>query len=82
VFFSYDKYIILKQKILKIIYKSKNVMRNKLPENEKRKSITTTIDSKINNMLEEWMKDNNYDNKSKVIEKLILNEINKQKKSE
>jgi len=57
-------------------------MRNKLPENEKRKSITTTIDSKINNMLEEWMKDNNYDNKSKVIEKLILNEINKSKKSE
>lgn len=60
----------------------KSFMRNKLPEKEKRKSITTTIDSKINNMLEEWMKDNNYDNKSKVIEKLILNEINKQKKSE
>jgi metal-responsive CopG/Arc/MetJ family transcriptional regulator len=57
-------------------------MRNKLPDNEKRKAITTTIDSKINNMLEEWMKDNNYDNKSKVIERLILNEINKQKKSE
>lgn len=33
-------------------------------------------------MLDEWMKENSYDNKSKVIEKLILNEINKSKKSD
>ena len=56
-------------------------MRNKLPDTEKRKSITTTINANINAMLEEYMKDNNYDNKSKVIEKLILNEIIKNKKA-
>lgn len=57
-------------------------MRSKIPDSEKKKSITTTIDSKINDMLDEWMKENSYDNKSKVIEKLILNEINKSKKSD
>ena len=50
-------------------------MRHKIPDTEKRKKITTTIDSKINDLLEEWMKDNGYDNKSKVIEHLILNQI-------
>ena len=47
-------------------------MRNKIPDSEKKKKITTTIDSKINEMLEEWMKENGFDNKSKVIEHLIL----------
>lgn len=56
-------------------------MRNKIPDKEKRKSITTTIDSKINDMLEEWMKENDYDNKSKVIENLILKQIKKDKGS-
>ena len=52
-------------------------MRKKLPETEKKKNVTTTIDSKINDMLEEWMKLNGYDNKSKVIENLILKQIEK-----
>jgi len=55
-------------------------MRSKIPDKEKRKGVTTTIDSKINDMLEEWMKENDYDNKSKVIENLILKQIKKDKK--
>jgi len=53
-------------------------MRKKLPESEKKKKITTTIDSNINDMLEEWMKLNGYDNKSKVIEHLILKQMGKE----
>ena len=54
-------------------------MRHKIPDTEKKISVTTTIDSKINDMLEEWMKNNGYDNKSKVIEHLIIKQIEKEK---
>ncbi len=52
-------------------------MRNKIPDSEKKISVTATIDSKINDLLEKWMKENGYDNKSKVIEHLILKQIEK-----
>ena len=52
-------------------------MRNKIPDQEKRKKITATIDSQINDMLDEWMKQNGYENKSKAIETIILQQINK-----
>lgn len=52
-------------------------MRKKLPESEKKKKITTTIDSNVNDMLEQWMEENGFDNKSKVIEHLILKQIKK-----
>jgi metal-responsive CopG/Arc/MetJ family transcriptional regulator len=53
------------------------LMRNKIPDQEKRKKITATIDSQINDMLDEWMKKNGYDNKSKAVENIILQHMKK-----
>jgi len=54
--------------------------RQKTPENKKRKKITATIDSRLFDMLDEYMLENGYDvgDKSKLIEKLIKNEIKEQ----
>lgn len=53
--------------------------RQKTPENKKRKKITATIDSRLFDMLDEYMLENGYDvgDKSKLIEKFIKNEIGK-----
>ena len=52
-------------------------MRNKIPDQEKKISVTATIDSKINDLLDQWMEENGHTNKSKVIEHLILKQIGK-----
>jgi metal-responsive CopG/Arc/MetJ family transcriptional regulator len=51
--------------------------RQKVSENKKRKKITATIDSRLYDMLDEYMIDNGYDigDKSKLVEKLIKNQI-------
>lgn len=47
---------------------------------QKRTKITITIDEKVNDVLEEYIKDNKQFNKSKLIEKFIKNQIEKDNK--
>lgn len=54
-----------------------NYMRKKLPEKDRKIKITLTIDEKIIEMLNEYMIDNDFTNKSKLIEKLIKKELYK-----
>ncbi len=51
--------------------------RKKIPDNKKRIKIGASIDPDVNKKLEEYMKNNDIHNKSKFIETLIINEINK-----
>lgn len=44
---------------------------------QERKKITATIDVRVADMLDEYMKDNHFENKSKLIERLIKNELKK-----
>lgn len=43
----------------------------------KRKKITATIDKEVSDKLDDFMKDNYFDNKSKLIERLVKNELKK-----
>lgn len=52
-------------------------MRNKVPKEEKRKSISITIDEDILDIFNNYVEKNNIKNKSKFIEKLLYNELNK-----
>lgn len=52
-------------------------MRKKLPESEKKTTISTTIDENLYEMLEEHLKDINFSNKSKFVEHLIKKELGK-----
>ena len=51
--------------------------RHKLPENEKKKDLTVSVDIKLNEKLEKYLTDNGYDNKSKYVEKLIKDDFKK-----
>jgi metal-responsive CopG/Arc/MetJ family transcriptional regulator len=46
---------------------------------EKRRKITVTIDKNINDVLEEYIEDNEIYNKSGLVETLIKNQIKKDK---
>lgn len=54
-------------------------MKRKYPENKLRKKITATVDKKVNDVLEEYIEDNEIYNKSSLIETLIKNQIKKDK---
>ena len=56
-------------------------MKKKYPDGKGRKKITITIDEKINEAFNEYIKDNGYYNKSEVIEDLIKKKINENMKS-
>jgi len=51
-------------------------MRKKIPEEDKRKNISVTLNNDLFKMLEKYSKDNNI-NKSKVIQELLDNHFNK-----
>lgn len=55
-------------------------MKKKYPEEKRRMKITITIDEKINEAFNEYVKDNGYYNKSEVIEDLIKKVITRNKK--
>ena len=54
-------------------------MKRKYPESKKRKKITATVDKNVNDVLEEYIEDNEIYNKSGLIETLIKNQIKKDK---
>ena len=54
-------------------------MKKKYPDEKRRKKITITIDEKINDAFNDYIKNNGYYNKSEIIENLIMKEINKDK---
>lgn len=49
--------------------------RNKLPEEDKKKEFSITMNEKLNNILEEYMIKNMMSNKSKYIENLIIEDM-------
>ncbi len=54
-------------------------MRKKYPKDKLRKKITATVDKKVNDVLEEYIKDNEIYNKSNLIGTLIKKQIKKDK---
>jgi len=54
-------------------------MKKKYPEGKGKTKITITIDEKINNIFDEYIKDNGIYNKSELIQKLIEKQIEKDK---
>ena len=54
-------------------------MRKKIPDNEKRKNISVTLNSELSEMLEKHSKENDI-NKSKVIQELLNDYFNKKNK--
>lgn len=55
-------------------------MRNKIPDDKKRVNISVTINTELSKILDEYLIDNNIYNKSKYIEKLILEDFIKKGK--
>ena len=51
--------------------------RHKISDTNKKKDLTITVDIKLNEMLEQYLIDNNINNKSKYIEKLIKEDLKK-----
>lgn len=51
-------------------------MRKKIPEEEKKKTISVSLHTDLNDLLEKYSKENNI-NKSKVIQKLLKKYFNK-----
>lgn len=51
--------------------------RQKLPEKDKRKEISITINEELNEILEKYMTEKNISNKSKYIEKLVMEDLKK-----
>lgn len=49
--------------------------RRKIPEDQKRKDLTVTVNVILNEKLEKYLKDNNIDNKSKYLEKIIKDDL-------
>ena len=56
-------------------------MKRKYPEGKGRKKITVTIDKNLNEVFDEYIKDNGYYNKSQLVEDLIKKKIEEEKKS-
>jgi metal-responsive CopG/Arc/MetJ family transcriptional regulator len=56
-------------------------MKRKYPEGKGRKKITVTIDKNLNEVFDEYIKDNGYYNKSQLVEDLIKKKIEEDKKS-
>lgn len=52
-------------------------MRKKLPESEKKTKISASVDKEVHDMLEQYMEENGYKNKSKLIEHWIKKELKK-----
>ena len=50
-------------------------MRKKLKEEDKKRKMTITIDDKLFNVFEDYMKEINNTNKTKYIEKLIKDDL-------
>lgn len=64
--------------LILIIYKNKKEMaRHKIPDSEKRKDVTFSVNLVLNEKLEKYLEDNGYTNKSKYIEKLIKEDLKK-----
>lgn len=49
--------------------------RQKLPEKDKRKEFSITINEELNEILEKYMIEKNISNKSKYIEKLVMEDL-------
>jgi len=49
--------------------------RQKLPEKDKRKEFSITINEELNEILEKYMIEKNISNKSKYIEKLVTEDL-------
>jgi metal-responsive CopG/Arc/MetJ family transcriptional regulator len=60
---------------LKYLYKNKKSMRKKIPNEEKRRNISVTLNSDLFRMLDKYTKENNT-NKSKVIQELLKKYFN------
>lgn len=52
-------------------------MRHKIPEEKKKKKFSITIDDKLGCILNKYLESNNISNKSKYIENLIRNDMEK-----
>jgi len=55
-------------------------MRNKIPEEKKKKSVTFTINPDLNDILVKYIKENNI-NKSKFIEEILEEKLKPQKRN-
>jgi len=55
-------------------------MRHKIPENKKKVNVNVTIDTQLNQILEEYMEENDISNRSKYIEKLIREDFERKGK--
>jgi len=51
--------------------------RQKLPEEKKKRDISVSVDEKLSDLLEKYLKENEYKNRSKYIEKLIKEDLKK-----
>jgi hypothetical protein len=49
--------------------------RKKIPDDQKRKDLTVSVNIILNNKLEEYLKENSINNKSKYVEKLIKDDL-------
>lgn len=56
-------------------------MRNKIPDDKKKEKMTLTIDENISVIFDKYLKDNDIKNKSKYIEKLIREDMEKRGKN-
>jgi metal-responsive CopG/Arc/MetJ family transcriptional regulator len=56
-------------------------MRHKIPEDKKKVNVNLTIDTLLNQILEEYMEENEISNKSKYIEKLIREDFERKGKN-
>jgi metal-responsive CopG/Arc/MetJ family transcriptional regulator len=56
-------------------------MRHKIPEDKKKVNVNVTIDTQLNQILEEYMEENEISNKSKYIEKLIREDFERKGKN-
>ena len=57
------------------IYKNKKNMRKKVPEDKKRKNISFSVDPRIYELWEQYCKDNQIENYSAYIEKIIIEKL-------
>jgi metal-responsive CopG/Arc/MetJ family transcriptional regulator len=55
-------------------------MRHKIPDEKKKEKMTLTIDEKVVELFEKYLDDNQISNKSKYIENLIKNDMEKRGK--
>jgi hypothetical protein len=55
-------------------------MRHRIPDDKKKEKMTLTIDEKVVELFEKYLDDNEISNKSKYIENLIRNDMEKRGK--